>query len=149
MAGVRMTTPRFKPVPGGYVFRVGSPWLFGRMRFYVVNEAQRAELESILTARGIHRARGYILLISLVVLVSAATMIVGYVSGQREPTALDAAILFGLLPFYVYGAFVLAKLPMARRLKPLIARLPTHPPVSILDWGRPYRRPAANGKLEP
>jgi hypothetical protein len=43
MAGVRATTPMFKPVPGGHVFRAPSQWVFWRRRYYLVNETQRAE----------------------------------------------------------------------------------------------------------
>jgi hypothetical protein len=45
-------------------------------------------------------------------------------------------ILLGLVPFYVYGAFVISIWPLARRLRPVLAGLPPHPPVSNLDWGR-------------
>lgn len=136
MAGARAITPMFKPVPGGYVFRPPGRWVFGPKRFYLVNEAQRAELLSIAATRGLHRARGYIFLIALVGLVFSATMIVAYASGHRDPTALDAVVLLCLLPFCLYGALVLSIWPMAHRLGPILAGLPPHPPVSFLDWGR-------------
>jgi MFS family permease len=34
----------FKPVAEGYVYRAPNPWLFGRGRYYRVNENQKAEL---------------------------------------------------------------------------------------------------------
>ena len=34
----------FKPVAEGYVYRAPNPWLFGRGRYYQVNEDQKAEL---------------------------------------------------------------------------------------------------------
>jgi len=34
----------FKPVTEGYVYRAPNPWLFGRGRYYRVNENQKAEL---------------------------------------------------------------------------------------------------------
>ena len=41
----------FKQVPDGYVFRALNPFVFGRARFYLVNEAQKAQLLAIITAR--------------------------------------------------------------------------------------------------
>ena len=139
MAGVRAITPMFKPVPGGYVFRAPNLWVFGRKRFYLVNETQRAELLSIIAARGLQRARGHIFMVALVGLVFSATMIVAHASGHSEPTALDAVLLLGLVPFCIYGALVISIWPIARRLKPVLAGVPPHPPVSFLDWGRPPR----------
>ena len=34
----------FKPVSDGYVFRAPSPWVVGPARHYLVNEAQKTEL---------------------------------------------------------------------------------------------------------
>jgi hypothetical protein len=139
MAGVRATTPMFKPVPSGYIFRAPNPLVFWGRRFYLVNETQRAELLSIIAARGLQRARGYLFMAALVGLIFSATMIVAYASGRGEPTALDAVVLLGLVPFYLYGALVISIWPIARRLKPVLAELPPHPPVSFLEWGRPFR----------
>jgi hypothetical protein len=38
----------FKPVPGGFVFQSPNPWLFGRPRYYVVNDEQKAAIMPIL-----------------------------------------------------------------------------------------------------
>jgi hypothetical protein len=139
MASVRATTPMFKPVPGGYVFRAPSQWVFWRRRFYLVNETQRAELLSIIATHGIHRMRGHIFMVALIGLVVSATMVVHFASGHSEPTALDTVVLFGLLPFCLYGALLISIWPIARRLGPVLAGLPPHPPVSFLDWGRSGR----------
>src|SRR6266404_5329199 len=37
----------FKPVPGGFVFRVPNPWVFGRAKHYLVTVAQLEEVEAI------------------------------------------------------------------------------------------------------
>jgi len=34
----------FKPVAGGYVFQSPNPWIFARPRYYLVNEAQKAQI---------------------------------------------------------------------------------------------------------
>ena len=41
----------FKKVPDGFVFRAPNRWVFGRARFYLVNEAEREKLLAIVTAR--------------------------------------------------------------------------------------------------
>jgi hypothetical protein len=136
MADTRMITPMFKPVPGGYVFRTPRRWVIWRKRFYLVNEAQRVELLSILAARGLRRVQGYTFLIALAGLIFSATMIVAYASGHRDPTGRDAVVVLGLLPFCLYGAVVISIWPIAHRLEPILAGLAPHPPVSFLDWGR-------------
>jgi hypothetical protein len=144
MADARaILTRNFKPVAGGYVFRGPHPWVIWRLRFYLVNETQRAELASIL-ADGFSRARGFIFLITLAGLIFSATMIVAIASGHRDPTTLDVLIVTGLTPFCFYGAVVITFWPTARRLEPVLAWLPPHPPVSFLDWGRKVPDSAAS-----
>jgi hypothetical protein len=75
-------------------------------------------------------------MIALIGLIFSATMILAHAS---EPTAGDAVVLLGLVPFCIYGALVISIWPVARRLEPVLARLPPHPPVSFLDWGRSSR----------
>ena len=38
----------FKPVPDGFVFRMPSPWLFGPGKYYLVTDAQKAEILGIM-----------------------------------------------------------------------------------------------------
>jgi hypothetical protein len=149
MASVRATTPMFKLVPGGYVFRGPRQWVFWPKRFYLVNETQRAELLSIIARYSLSRMRGRIFLVALIGLVFSATTVVHYASGHSEPTPLDAGVLFGLLPFCLYGAWVITIWPIARRLKPVLAGLPPHPPVSILDWGKPFLGPNPSSSTKP
>ena len=40
----RANEASFKPTAGGYVFQAPSPWIFARPRYYVVSEAQKAQL---------------------------------------------------------------------------------------------------------
>ena len=101
-----------------------------------MNETQRAELLSIIAAGDLQRARGYIFWVALVGLIFSVTMIVAYTSGHGEPTARDAVVLLGLVPLCLYGALAISIWPIARRLAPVLAGLPPHPPVSFLDWGR-------------
>ena len=41
----------FKPVPGGYAFRVSSPWLFGRADHYLATDAQVEEIAAARSTR--------------------------------------------------------------------------------------------------
>ena len=34
----------FKPSADGFIYRAPNPWLFGRGRYYLVNQAQKSEL---------------------------------------------------------------------------------------------------------
>jgi hypothetical protein len=83
MAGARAITRFFKPVPGGYVFRAPSPWIFWDRRFYLVNERERTELLSILAAPRVHRVRARVFLVTLFGLIISATMIAAYASGHK------------------------------------------------------------------
>lgn len=65
MTRIRPITPMFKPVPGGYVFRAPSRWVFWGRRFYFVNEMQKAELVSIIAAPGPRRLRAHIFMVAL------------------------------------------------------------------------------------
>ena len=40
----RANEAAFKPTAGGHVFQRPSPWMFARPRYYLVTDAQKAEL---------------------------------------------------------------------------------------------------------
>ena len=41
----------FRAVPGGWVFRSPNPWVFGDTPHYLVNDAQKAQIEAIVAPR--------------------------------------------------------------------------------------------------
>ena len=110
----------FKKVPDGYVFRAPNPWVFGRARFYLVNEAQKAQLLAIVTARS-----QAVFWVALVALIGASTAALAYGTGHDNPTVRDAVVMLALLPVWIYAAVLVSIGPTARRLQPLLADLPT------------------------
>ena len=70
----------FKKVPEGYLFRAPNPWLFGRARFYLVNDAQKAQLLAIVTARS-----QAVFWVALVALIGASTAALAYGFGHDVP----------------------------------------------------------------
>jgi hypothetical protein len=132
----------FKKVPDGYVFRGPNPWVFGRARFYLVNEVQKAQLLAIITARS-----QVVFWVALVVLIGASTAAIAYGSGHDNPTARDVVIMLALLPVWIYAALLVSIRPMARRLQPLLADLPpTDQRISALDLRRAVRKTISVGQ---
>ena len=60
----------FKPAPGGYVFQLNSPWLFGPSRRFLVDEAQKTEIAACFRR---NRRTSLMLLIVLLALMSLAS----------------------------------------------------------------------------
>ncbi len=109
----------FKKVPDGYVFRAPNPWVFGRTRFYLVDEARKAQLLAIVTARS--QAVFWVVLVALIGISTAA---LAYGSGHDDPTLRDLVLMLALLPVWLYAALLVSIRPTARRLQPLLAGLP-------------------------
>jgi hypothetical protein len=132
----------FKAVPDGYLFRAPNPWVFGRARFYLVNEVQKAELLAIITARS-----QLVFWVALVALIGASTAAIAYGSGHDNPTAGDVVIMLALLPVWIYAALLVSIRPMARRLQPLLAGLPaTDQRITALDLRRAVRKTISFGQ---
>jgi hypothetical protein len=132
----------FKAVPDGYLFRAPNPWVFGRARFYLVNEVRKAELLAIITARS-----QLVFWVALVALIGASTAAIAYGSGHDNPTAGDVVIMLALLPVWIYAALLVSIRPMARRLQPLLAGLPpTDQRITALDLRRAVRKTISFGQ---
>jgi hypothetical protein len=126
----------FKKVPDGYVFRAPNPWVFGRARFYLVDEAQKAQLLAIVTARS-----QLVFWVALVALIGAGTAAIAYGSGHDNPTAGDVVIMLALLPVWIYAALLVSIRPMALRLQPLLAGLlPTDQRITAVDLRKAVRK---------
>jgi hypothetical protein len=110
----------FRKVADGYLFRAPNPWVFGRARFYLVSEAQKAQLLAIVTARS-----QAVFWVALVGLILATTAALAYFPGHEDPTIWDIIVLAASVPVWLYAALLIAIRPTARRLQPLLDRLPT------------------------
>ena len=126
----------FKQVPDGYVFRAPNPWVFGQARFYLVNEAQKAQLLAIVTARS-----PVVFWAALVALIGASTAALAYGSGHDNPTMMDVVIMLALLPVWIYAALLASIRPTAQRLQPLLSGLPaTDQRITAVDLRKAVRK---------
>jgi hypothetical protein len=126
----------FKKMPDGYVFRAPNPWVLGRTRFYLVNEAEKTKLLAIITARS-HA----VFWVAFVGLIGASTAALAYFSGHTNPTTRDFVTMLALLPVWLYAAALVSGRPTARRLQPLLAGLPrTDQRITAADTRRAVRK---------
>src|ERR1700730_4510464 len=82
----------FKKGPDGYVFRAPNPWLLGRKRFYLVNEAEKTKLLAVITARS-----QAVFWVTFATLIAASTAALAYLSGHNNPTTRGFVIMLALL----------------------------------------------------
>lgn len=127
----------FKAVPDGYVFRALNPFVFGRARYYLVNEAQKAQLFAIITAR----SRAVYFWLAVLVLIAAGTGALAYATGHDDPTVSDVAIMLALIPLWLYAAVLVSQYPTSQKLKPLLAGLqPTDQSITSADLRKAVRK---------
>ena len=122
----------FKQVPEGYVFRAPNRWVFGRARYFLVDEAQKAQLLATLTARS-QFATAMIFWIGFLVLFAASVAALAFLSGHDDPGIGDVVSMVALTPVCMYASLLIAARP-ARRVQPLLAGLtPTDQRITIAD----------------
>jgi hypothetical protein len=117
MAGVfqRMAEAVFKPVPGGHIFPAPHPWLFGPRQFYLVNDAQKAEVLECF------RRHQRIFIPSIAVgmlLIVAVSLALSYLGWNVVLTFVIIGVV-GLVPI-----LVIPHLYLMRMLAPIIKDLP-------------------------
>jgi hypothetical protein len=111
---------RFKPAPGGYIFQMSGPWLFGPANPYFVTEAQKFEILAII----IKISRWGLGLSLLWILFCGLTSAV--VAWALSGAVLDLAIaMLKVLPIasVVLFPFVVVRLTF-HQLRPMLAGLP-------------------------
>jgi hypothetical protein len=122
----------FKQAPEGYVFRAPNRWVFGRARYFLVNEAQKAQLLATLTARS-QFATAMIFWIGFLVLFAASVAALAFLSGHDDPGIGDVVSMVALTPVCMYASLLIAARP-ARRVQQLLAGLtPTDQRITIAD----------------
>jgi hypothetical protein len=112
----------FRPVQGGYVVRLPSGGLIGRSQHYFVNEAQKAEIATVL------RYQRLLMLLSLLFLLpigGAFGLLIG-IWRNRDPGLSPLWIEIGipLLVVCVFATFFSLNFYVMRSLRPLLAVLP-------------------------
>ena len=113
----------FKPVGDRYVFQAPNPWVFGRKRRFLVDDAQKQELLAIVTPR---RPVLWASAITLAILLwtVAVAILAWAVSPHPDPTALDALAMAVLIVIPILGALVVALQRNLRRMRPILAGAP-------------------------
>jgi MFS family permease len=110
----------FKPTAGGYVFRCPNPWLFGRWRSYLVNEAQKETLAVHLR----QRQRLILWLMAIYLLVALGlTALFGSLGAPPDPST---AGLLAVIAAALLGMLALALVPhlyLMRKIEPLLAQM--------------------------
>lgn len=114
----RAVETSFTPNDGGYVFRCPNPWLLGRRRSYLVNDAQK----EVLVAHLRQRQRLILRLLAVYLLIAfAATMLFQSGTPDTSTTGFFAVVVVTLL-----GMLALAVVPhlyLMRKIEPLLAQL--------------------------
>ena len=139
----------FKPAAGGgFVFQAPKPWLFGEAHHYLVNEAQKTEILTIIAPNVPAWRRnaiiGAFILCPLLWAIAIATLMWA-VSDHDELTGRDAVemIVLILIPLLLALFLAIAWTEQAKlaKLAPLIARLPpTEEQITAADKRRGMTR---------
>src|SRR5271163_2110076 len=102
----------FKPAAGGgFVFQAPKPWLFGQARNYLVNEAQKAEILTIMAPAMPPWRRAALIgafILGPVLWALAIATLMWAVSDHDEPTGGDVAMMIVLIAVPILLALYLA-----------------------------------------
>ena len=132
----------FKPVAGGWVYRAPNPWVFGDAPHYLVNDAQKAQIEAIIIPRR-PVLFGVLLVAGIVAWVFALVGIVWAVSRHDDPTTADVIAIAVLVAISLVAALPLAGWIQRRRLQPILTGLPlTQERITFADIGKMRGRDA-------
>ncbi len=132
----------FKPVAEGYVFRAPNPWVFGRGRFFLVNEAQKSRLLAILTARSQSKLL-MMFLASFLIMFGASVAAIVLLAGAGEPGAALFAPTVALALLSMYVALLFCVRPTALLVRRQLPELtPTDQRITAAD-----RRAAAENAV--
>lgn len=117
----RAVETSFKPAEGGgFMFQCPNPWLFGHMRTYLVNEAQKEQLAACLRQR--QRLMLWLLAIYLLIAFGITMLFQSATSSLDASTAgfvaIVAVALLGMLALTLVPHFYLM-----RRVGPMLAEL--------------------------
>jgi uncharacterized membrane protein len=118
-------SPLFRAAAGGgWVFRGPNPLVFGDAPHYLVNDTQRAQIETIL------RPRRPVVLAALLItalfawVFAVAGLVWAFGSGQNNATTGDIIVMVVLIVIPIIAALPLTALVQGRRLQPLLKGLP-------------------------
>jgi hypothetical protein len=119
------TSPLFKAAAGGgWVFRGPNPLVFGDAPHYLVNDTQRAQIETILRPRRPAVLAAQLIAALFAWVFAVAGLVWAFGSGKDNPTAEDIIAMVVLIVVPVIAALPVAAWVQGRRLQPLLKGLP-------------------------
>jgi len=122
MNGPEIEYAVFKKVADGYVFRAPALWLFGASRYYLVNDAQKAQIVEVLKLKQASRpvTTGLVLGIFIVIAVMAWAY-----SGfhDSEPGIADYFLLVVMVFALIFVLLQVFAWVQLYRLRPILAHL--------------------------
>jgi hypothetical protein len=117
----RAVETSFKPTEGGYIFQCPNPWLFGRMRRYLVNEAQKETLAACLR----QRQRFILWLMAIYLLIAfGLTSLFQSMTSTLDPQTPGVYAVLALTMLVMFGLAMAPHLYLMRKIGPLLAQLP-------------------------
>ena len=128
-----MKSALFKAVPRGWVFRSPNPWVFGDTPHYLVNDAQKAQIEAIVVPRR-PAVVGALLIGALLAWAIAVATFMWAFTGPGDPTPGDIGLMIILIIIPLLALLPAAGFVQRRRLRPVLAaaRL-THERISYAE----------------
>ena len=112
----------FRPTSDGWVFRSPNPWVFGDTPHYLVNDAQKAQIEAIIAPRP--RVVVAVLVAGLVAWILLLATFMWTFSGHEDPTPGDFGVMVFLTFLALFAVLPVAGLIQRRRLTPVLAGAP-------------------------
>ena len=115
LPGDSVKSALFRAAPGGWVFRLPNPWVFGDTPHYLVNDAQKSQIEAILALRRPRVVAAVLLGGILVWTVLVATFMWAF-AGHQDPTPGDIGVMVVLIVLPLIALLPIAGLVQRRRL---------------------------------
>ena len=122
-AGDNVRSALFKAVPGGWVFRSPNPWVFGDTPHYLVDDAQKTQIEAILTPRRPAVLAALLIGGLLAWTVAVATFMWAF-AGHQDPTPGDIGVMIVLIVSPFLALLPIAGFLQRHRLRHILAELP-------------------------
>lgn len=110
----------FRPVPGGYVYRVPNVWVFGSGVHLLVDDGQKAAIIKALDSVPLFPIIATSWVALSIIFGSAALWAIQAASHGVRDALVAASVVFAL-----YGALFISRHVLLSRLRPIIAGLPT------------------------
>lgn len=110
----------FKPVPGGYVYRIPNAWVFGSGVHVLVDDGQKAAIIKTMDSVPLFPIiAGSWVTLSILFGATALWAIQSPSDGVRDVLVATSVV------FSLYGALLISRRVLLSRLRPIIAGLPT------------------------